>query len=152
TANYSFPASTDRALVANFVFAPPTVATPMFSPNGGTFMRKVKVRIFCPTPGATIHYTTDGTDPTSASPVFQSTGKRTKNTGILVTGQGLHTVKAIAIATGFNNSAIAVGIFPTNSQAVAKTAPVKCSYRGAKAAPTLGQSRAKRRQKFATEL
>jgi len=28
------------------------------------------VKLFCPTPGATIHYTTDGTEPTADSPVY----------------------------------------------------------------------------------
>jgi hypothetical protein len=73
-------------------------------------MRKVKVRIFCATPHATIYYTTDGTDPTTASPVYPA-GKKRKNTGIPVTGQGLHTVKALATAPGFNNSAIGVASF-----------------------------------------
>jgi hypothetical protein len=109
-ANYSFTATAGRTLVANFVFTPPTVATPVFSPNGGTFMRKVKVKIMCATPGATIHYTTDGSDPTSASPVYP-TGNKKKNAGVLVTGRGSHTVKAIAIAPNFNNSPIAVATF-----------------------------------------
>ncbi|MCR4965154.1 MAG: chitobiase/beta-hexosaminidase C-terminal domain-containing protein [Bacteroidales bacterium] len=44
-----------------------TVATPTISPNGGEFLNSQEVTLTCSTSGATIHYTTDGDEPTSSS-------------------------------------------------------------------------------------
>ncbi|MCX7787544.1 MAG: Ig-like domain-containing protein, partial [Spirochaetes bacterium] len=50
------------------------VATPSFSINGGTYAESKIVTIQCSTPGATIKFTTDGSDPkTSATAVERST-------------------------------------------------------------------------------
>ena len=43
----------------------PTVATPTFSPNSGVYSEAQNVTISCTTAGATIHYTLDGTNPTT---------------------------------------------------------------------------------------
>jgi hypothetical protein len=104
--SYSFTATADRNLVANFTA--PSAATPMILPNGGAFRRRVMVKITDSTPGATIYYTTDGTDPTTSSPVFPR-GRRARR--IAITGIGSHTVKAMAAAQGFQNSPIAVANF-----------------------------------------
>ncbi len=91
------------------------VATPTISPGGGTFKKKVTVTLSCATQGATIHYTTDGSDPTTASPVFAgATGNKKKTKGILIKGKGLHTLKAMAAASGHTNSAIAIATFTIN--------------------------------------
>jgi hypothetical protein len=108
--SYSFTATADRTLVANFFSVPVTVATPVISPNGGTFRRKVKFKLSCATPGATIFYTTDGSDPTTASAVYPAGQSRTFK-GIKTTGRGVHIVKAMATAPGDNNSAIATATF-----------------------------------------
>jgi hypothetical protein len=69
----------DLAAVANTgVGSPPYVdigayesiqyaAIPTFSPNGGSFTSYVTVTLASTTPGATIRYTTDGSDPTESS-------------------------------------------------------------------------------------
>lgn len=48
------------------------IYTPRISPQGGDFYDPVEVTMFCPIPGSVIHYTTDGSDPTTASPVYDS--------------------------------------------------------------------------------
>jgi hypothetical protein len=49
------------------------VSVPEFSPDGGTFTdANHTVTITCATEGATIYYTTDGSDPTPASPAYAS--------------------------------------------------------------------------------
>jgi hypothetical protein len=50
----------------------PTVATPVFSPPGGSYFEPQFVVISTATEGATIYYTTDGSNPTEESPVFVS--------------------------------------------------------------------------------
>ena len=76
-----------------------TVATPAFNPDGGTHAGdSVQVTVTCATPGATIRYTTDGGDPTTASPVVPSNG--------LVTVSVPGTLKARAFKAGLNPSAI----------------------------------------------
>ena len=47
-----------------------TVATPTFSPDGGTYTSGQNVTINCATPGVTIRYTTSGSDPTESSPQY----------------------------------------------------------------------------------
>ena len=78
------------------VNAAPTVATPGISPPSETSGSSILVLLTCSTPGATIRYTLDGSDPTSSSPAYN---------GILLTGPGTTTVKAIAFENGFNPSA-----------------------------------------------
>jgi hypothetical protein len=50
------------------------VATPAFSPDAGTYNTEQNVVITCATPGATIHYTINGVDPTESDPVVVSGG------------------------------------------------------------------------------
>ena len=76
------------------------VNTPVFTPVAGNYTNSVTVAISCPgTNGATIRYTTDGTDPTATSPVYASPFP------LLVTT----TVKAKAFKAGMADSAIAIG-------------------------------------------
>ena len=71
-----------------------TVATPTFTPAAGTYNSTQNVTIECETDGATIHYTTDGSEPTADSPVFSSA----------ITVSETTTIKAIAVMDGWNNS------------------------------------------------
>jgi hypothetical protein len=49
----------------------PQVDAPVISPGyEGPYKEYVQVEIVCATEGATIHFTTDGQDPTSASPIY----------------------------------------------------------------------------------
>jgi hypothetical protein len=74
----------------------PTVATPTFSPSGGTYTSAQSVTISDATSGATIYYTTNGTAPTTSS---------TKYTGP-ITVPSTETLEAIAVAAGDTNSAV----------------------------------------------
>ena len=79
-----------------------TVATPTFTPNGlSSFSGTQSVTITCATVGATIHYTTDGTTPTTSSPVYSTELTLTSTT----------TVKAIAVKADMHDSAIATATF-----------------------------------------
>ncbi len=50
-------------------FVPMPTATPQFSPAAGTFREEQWVVLGCPTPGARIAYTTDGSDPAGGTAV-----------------------------------------------------------------------------------
>jgi hypothetical protein len=77
--------------------ARPVVTTPTFTPAAGEYTEVQNVTIACETEDATIHYTTDGTDPTAESPVFSSA----------ITVADDMTIKAIAMKDGMVNSIIA---------------------------------------------
>ena len=78
---------------------PQKVATPTFSPAGGTYTTDQSVTISTTTSGATIYYTTDGTTPTIASTQYSG--------AISVAGNSTSmTIKAIAKASGFDNSSV----------------------------------------------
>jgi hypothetical protein len=73
-----------------------TVAAPVFSPTAVTFGTSVSVNITSATSGATIHYTTDGSTPTTASPVWPGA------TSVTTSAQ----YKALAVKSGYTNSSI----------------------------------------------
>ena len=79
----------------------PTVATPVFSIASGTYYEAIDVEITCATDGATIYYTTDGSDPTAESEVYEEP--------ILVDSD--MTIKAIAMMEGYDNSGIAAASY-----------------------------------------
>ena len=78
----------------------PTAGTPTFSPAPGTYVGNVSVTVSDATAGATLHCTTDGSTPTTSSPSC-ATMNLTATT----------TIKAIAVASGYNNSLIASGTY-----------------------------------------
>lgn len=82
----------------------PQAATPTFSPNGGIFTSAQTVTIGDSTPNALVYYTTDGTNPTMSS---------TQYAGSFSVG-ATETVKGIAVASGYTNSAIGSATFTIN--------------------------------------
>lgn len=75
----------------------PVASTPTFSPAGGTYTAAQSVTIADTTSGATIHYTTDGSTPTSSSTTYAGA----------ITVASTTTIKALAVASGYNNSSVA---------------------------------------------
>jgi len=48
----------------------PQAAMPLFDPLPGRYPGKIEIFMSCRTPGATIHYTEDGSEPTASSPKY----------------------------------------------------------------------------------
>jgi subtilase family serine protease len=78
-----------------------TTATPTFSPGSGTYNTPQAVKISDATPGVTIYYTTNGSTPTTSSPVY--TGPITIPTNT--------TLEAIAAGNGYGASHEAFGVY-----------------------------------------
>ncbi len=74
-----------------------TVATPIFSPDAGTYTEAQSVTISCETTGATIYYTTDGSNPSASSTAYS---------GAITVGETT-TIKAIAVKEGMTDSSVA---------------------------------------------
>ena len=86
----------DKSSVASATYRL-TCATPTFSVAEGTYNNDQSVTLSCETEGAAIHYTIDGSDPTSSSPTYSSA----------LSISSTQTLKAIAIKSGYTNSSIA---------------------------------------------
>ncbi|MBJ6725982.1 chitobiase/beta-hexosaminidase C-terminal domain-containing protein [Geomesophilobacter sediminis] len=86
----------------------PSVATPTFTPSGGSYSGAQSVTIQCATAGATIYYTTDGTLPTTASTVYTAP--------VAISGTGTTTFKAFAVLSGVS-STVASATYSINAPA-----------------------------------
>ena len=78
--------------------------TPTFSVPGGTYDENQTVTISCGTTGASIYYTTDGSDPTTSSTLYDGA----------ITVDHSMTIKAIAVKEGYDNSSIASATYIIN--------------------------------------
>jgi hypothetical protein len=83
----------------------PVAATPTFSPAAGVYSSAQSVTISDATAGATIYYTTDGTTPTTSSPVFSGS--------LMISAS--ETVNAIATASGYSESAVGSATYTIGS-------------------------------------
>jgi len=87
-----------------------TVATPSFSPGGGSYTSAQIVSISCATTGATIRYTTNGSDPTPNSTLY----------GTPINVSASTTIKAKAYKSGYTDSGVATATYTiSNAQTVA---------------------------------
>jgi len=78
-----------------------TVATPAFSPEAGTYYEPQTVSITCTTPGALIHYTTNGSIPTATSPLYT----------VPITISASTTLRAKAFKTNWTTSDLATAAY-----------------------------------------
>jgi len=81
-----------------------SAAIPVFSPPAGNYSAAQRVTISDATAGATIYYTTDGTTPTTSSAVYSGA----------ISVLSTETLKAIAAASGYANSAVATAVYSIN--------------------------------------
>jgi len=79
----------------------PTAATPVISPNGGTFSTAQSVQLSSATPTASIYYTLDGSVPTPSSTLYTESFTVSANT----------TVQAMADAPNYVQSAVSSATF-----------------------------------------
>ncbi len=82
----------------------PTAATPILSPASGTFTSAQSVTLADSTAGASIYYTVDGSTPTTGSTLYSKA----------IAVSSTMTIKAIAAASGYLNSASASGTYTIN--------------------------------------
>ncbi len=100
-------AKTTYAVTGGGVFQPGAVsgsagqvATPIITPQTGTYSTGQNITIACATSGATIYYTTNGSDPTTSSAAYSAPISVSSTT----------TIKALAAKSGMTNSNIASSI------------------------------------------
>jgi hypothetical protein len=77
-------------------------AEPAFSPKPGLFDKELAIALQCKTPGAAIHFTVDGSQPVSSSPVYHAP---------VIVKTSVLTVKSFASVTGKKDSPVVTGIF-----------------------------------------
>lgn len=106
--NLTKPTNANAFFVAGIApIATPTVATPVFSPAGGSYGSPTNVIVTCATAGAAIYYTTNGNIPNTADNYI--------NNGGSVYVSGVTTLKAKAFASGYNDSAVVTATYTINA-------------------------------------
>jgi hypothetical protein len=96
-----------------------TAAAPVISPNGGTFSTSQSVTLSSSTASSSIYYTVDGSNPTSSSTLYSAPFTVATNT----------TVKAIASAPNYLQSAVSTAVFTFDNQTPTVTfAPAPGTY------------------------
>jgi RHS repeat-associated protein len=93
----------------------PTVATPVFTPGGGSYPTATNVVITCATPGAAIYYTTNGITPTTLDTFIYNGSSVFLNCSV--------TLKAKAFAFGYDDSATATATYSINCAPTVSAGP-----------------------------
>jgi Chitobiase/beta-hexosaminidase C-terminal domain len=88
-----------------------TVATPTFSPGGGSYASAQTVTISTATSGATIRYTINGSTPTASSTLYSGP----------ISVPSTRTIKAIGLKSGSTNSAVASASYTIGTTATCPT-------------------------------
>jgi hypothetical protein len=122
TATASLDDTYVNVIVALKTTGTPTVSTPTFSPAAGTYIYAQTVTISDWTAGESIYYTTNGTTPTTSSTLYSSP----------ITVSVTQTLQAIAVSSGFANSAVASAVYTITPPAATPTfSPAAGSYSSA---------------------
>jgi hypothetical protein len=95
--------------VLNFSIYQGFVDQPRLSPERGFYNEQILVTVSCATPGATIYYTTDGSEPYSASTMRPGTTAAVYSSPIVV--DGTTCLRAIAIKANWGASPIATSTY-----------------------------------------
>lgn len=116
-------------MTETYTISLPVAVTPTAAPLGGSYTSIQSVTLSTTTPGAAIHYTIDGSTPTPSSPTYASA------LSISVTT----TVQAIAVAAGYQDSAVMTEIYTINFPDAAEptAAPLGGTYTSAQSVTLL---------------
>ena len=87
------------------------VTPPAMTPTAGTYSSDQAITLSCATTGSIIHYTTDGTEPTPASPTYSSPITVAGNTTTM-------KIQAIGLRSGWKDSPVATASYLINYQQV----------------------------------
>ncbi len=123
-ANGKVYVATQTAVSVYGLFAAlPPAPSPVFSPAPGSYGSAQTVTLSDSASGAAIYYTTNGTTPTTSSGLYSP--------GTPLYVASTTTVEAIAVASGYSNSAVTSGTYTITSQG---TTPISinlsaCRYR-----------------------
>jgi len=104
------------AIVTTLALRPPpmAVAPPQFSPPINVIEEPTSITLSCNTSGAKIHYTTDGSEPTEESPLYEKTAVEVRP-GMILTAR--------AFKAGWQPSPVITAQYMTPSEAAAASQP-----------------------------
>jgi len=115
---YGDAVDTDNLILENVTVATEHAATPVSSPTAMTFYTDTtNVTLECDTEGASIYYTTDGSEPTKSSTLYSGP----------ITLSGTTTIKAIAVADAYLESDVFTATFTQAPQAATPTGDIVSS-------------------------
>jgi RHS repeat-associated protein len=108
TFNLSKPTNANAFFAAGITpIGTPTVATPVFSPVGGSYANPINITITTATEDASLYYTTNGSTPTTSDTFLFNGGS--------IFLSSITTLKAKAFKSGYDDSAVATATYNINN-------------------------------------